>query len=58
MFAADAFRSMGFSFDFAGQRAVVQQQCMAEKAIESVLAVATAPLEDAVGTQSRGKIGE
>jgi hypothetical protein len=49
---------MGFGFDFAGQRAIVQQQCMAEKAIESVLAVATAPLDEAVGTRSRGKIGE
>jgi hypothetical protein len=49
---------MGFGFDFVGQRAVVQQQCLAVKAIESVLAVATAPLDDAVGTHSRGKIGE
>ena len=44
---------MGFGFGFAGQRAVLQRQGMADKAVESDLAVATVSLGKTVGA-SRG----
>ena len=52
-FAADAVRSMGFGFGFAGQRAVLQRQGMADKAVESALAVATVSLGETVGAHPR-----
>ena len=56
MFAADAVRSMGFGFAFGGQRVVRQQQCMAAKAVESVLAVVTMSLREALEGCLRGKV--
>jgi hypothetical protein len=58
VFAADAVRSMWFGFAFAGQGAVMQQQCMAAKAVESVLAVVTVSLREALEARLRGEVGE
>jgi len=52
-FAANAVRSMGFEFGFAGQRAVLLQQAMADKAVQLGLAVATISLGETVGAHPR-----
>jgi hypothetical protein len=44
---------MGFGFGFAGQRAVMQRQVMADKAVESALAVAVVFLGQTEEAHSR-----
>jgi hypothetical protein len=57
-FAADAVRSMGFGFGFAGVSAVLQDQGVAGNGLESLLVAGTASLGEAVGGHLRGKVGE
>lgn len=49
---------MGVGFDFAVQRAVLRDEDVAGKAIESPLAVSIESLGQAVGAHPRGKVGE
>jgi hypothetical protein len=49
---------MGFGFGFAGLSAVLPDQGVAGKGIESLLVAATASLGEAVGGHLRGKVSE
>jgi hypothetical protein len=49
---------MGFGFAFGGWGAVMQQQRMAGEAVESVFAVVTVSLREALEARLRGKVGE
>jgi hypothetical protein len=49
---------MGFGFGFAGVSAVLQDQGVAGKGLESLLVAGTASFGEAVGGRLRGKVGE
>ena len=57
-FAADAVRSMGFRFGFAGLSAALQDQGVAGKGIESLWAVGVEYPGQAVGAPMSGKVSE
>lgn len=56
-FAADAVGPMGVGFGFAVQRAVLRDENVAGKAIESLLAVPIESLVQVAGAHLRSKVG-